>query len=49
MRTTLTVDDDGILTFPDEMLESLGWKEGDVLEWIDNQDGSFSLVKSDDV
>ena len=49
MRTTLTVDDDGILTFPDEMLESLGWKEGDMLEWIDNKDGSFSLVKPDDV
>ena len=49
MRTTLTVDDDGILTFPDELIEKLGWKEGDVLQWIDNQDGSFSLVKSDDV
>ena len=49
MRTTLTVDDDGVITFPDEMMEELGWKEGDVLEWIDNQDGSFSLVKSDDV
>jgi len=49
MRTTLTVDDDGILTFPDELIEKLGWKEGDVLQWIDNNDGSFSLVKSDDV
>ena len=49
MRTTLTVDDDGMITFPDEMMKELGWKEGDVLEWIDNQDGSFSLVKSDDV
>ena len=45
MRTTLTVDDDGVITFPDEMIEKLGWKEGDVLEWIDNKDGSFSLVK----
>ena len=45
MRTTLIVDDDGILTFPDEMIEKLGWKEGDMLEWIDNKDGSFSLVK----
>jgi len=45
MRTTLTVDDDGILTFPDELIEKLGWKEGDVLQWIDNKDGSFSLVK----
>ena len=49
MRTTLTVDDDGILTFPDELIEKLGWKEGDVLQWIDNKDGSFSLVKPDDV
>ena len=49
MRTTLTVDDDGILTFPDELIEKLGWKEGDVLQWIDNNDGSFSLVKSDDL
>ena len=45
MRTTLTVDDDGVLTFPDELIEELGWKEGDVLQWIDNKDGSFSLVK----
>ena len=47
MRTTLTIDDDGVLTFPDELIEKLGWKEGDVLEWIDNKDGSFSLVKKD--
>jgi bifunctional DNA-binding transcriptional regulator/antitoxin component of YhaV-PrlF toxin-antitoxin module len=45
MRTTLTVDDDGVITFPNEMMEKLGWKEGDVLEWINNKDGSFSLVK----
>ena len=49
MRTTLTVDDDGVITFPDEMIEKLGWKEGDVLQWIDNKDGSFSLVKPNDV
>jgi bifunctional DNA-binding transcriptional regulator/antitoxin component of YhaV-PrlF toxin-antitoxin module len=47
-ETTLTVDDDGVLTFPDELIEKLGWKEGDVLQWIDNKDGSFSLVKPDD-
>ena len=49
MKTTLTVDDDGVLTFPDELIEKLGWKEGDVLQWIDNNDGSFSLVKPNDV
>ena len=46
MRTTLTVDDDGILTFSLEILEATGWKEGDMLEWIDNKDGSFLLIKS---
>jgi bifunctional DNA-binding transcriptional regulator/antitoxin component of YhaV-PrlF toxin-antitoxin module len=49
MRTTLIVDDDGILTFPDELIEKLGWKEGDVLEWIDNKDGSFLLKKDERV
>ena len=45
MKTTLTVGDDGVLTFPEDFLEEVGWKEGDVLQWIDNNDGSFSLVK----
>ena len=44
-KYTLTVDDDGVLTLTPKILEATGWKEGDVLEWIDNKDGSFSLVK----
>ena len=47
MKTTLTVDENGILTFPDNILEKTGWKEGDVLEWIPNDDGSFTLVKKE--
>tara|TARA_Y100000004_G_scaffold108802_1_gene122025 strand:- start:40 stop:189 length:150 start_codon:yes stop_codon:yes gene_type:complete len=47
MKTTLTVDENGILTFPDDILESTGWKEGDVLQWIPNDDGSFTLVKKE--
>ena len=47
MKTTLTVDENGILTFPDNILEVTGWKEGDVLEWIPNDDGSFTLVKKE--
>ena len=49
MRTTLTVDDDGVITFPDEMMKTLGWKEGDVLQWVDNKDGSFQLKKDEGV
>ena len=45
MKTTLTVGDDGVLTFSEELLKETGWKEGDMLEWIDNHDGSFSLIK----
>ena len=48
MKTTLTVGDDGVLTFPEDFLKEVGWKEGDVLQWVDNNHGSFSLVKSDE-
>jgi bifunctional DNA-binding transcriptional regulator/antitoxin component of YhaV-PrlF toxin-antitoxin module len=42
MITTLTIDDDGVLTFTEEILQETGWKEGDMLEFIDNGD-SFIL------
>ena len=41
------VDEDGVLTLPDELWEKLGWEEGDVLEFIDQEDGSFHIVKVD--
>jgi len=47
-RWTVHVDEDGVLTLPDEVWTLLGWKEGDVLEWIDQEDGSFLLVKRED-
>ena len=49
MKTTLTVDDDGVLTFPPGFLDVLGWKEGDMLEWVDNKDGSFLLKKDEGI
>ena len=47
MKTTLTVDENGILTFSDELIKETGWKEGDVLEWNPNDDGSFTLTKKE--
>lgn len=44
-KYTIPIDDEGVVTFPDELMDQLDWHEGDVLEWIDNQDGSFSLKK----
>ena len=37
--------DDLILPFSEEMLDELGWKGGDVLEWIQNDDNSLTLKK----
>lgn len=50
--TTYTVElledgDDLMLPFPDEVLGKTGWKEGDVLDWKDNGDGSFSITKKE--
>ena len=33
------------ITFPDDLLEAANLKEGDVLEWIDQGDGSFKMIK----
>lgn len=41
--------DDVILPFPPELLESVKWKEGDALKWIDNQDGSWTIKKDDTI
>jgi len=47
MKWNLEVGEDGILTFPEDLLQTTGWKEGDVLEWIDRGDGSYELKKQD--
>lgn len=36
---------DAILMFPPDLLEKAGWKEGDTIEWIDREDGSWELKK----
>lgn len=48
---TLEEADDGsgdmVMPLPQDLLDGAGWKEGDVLEWIDNKDGSWSLKKKE--
>ena len=43
-------DSDGelVLPFSEETIEELGWTTGDTLQWIDNNDGTFSLKKYED-
>lgn len=39
------LDDEAFIELPEEMLESVGWKEGDTINWKDNEDGSWVLTK----
>ena len=44
---TFEEDKDGNLVLPisDEMMEELGWKIGDTINWTDNKDGSWTMSK----
>ncbi len=48
---TITLEDAGdgsgelIMPLPQTLLDGVGWEEGDLLEWIDNNDGTWSLKK----
>jgi hypothetical protein len=50
VKWQLPVEVDGLtgecfVTFPDDLLEAANLKEGDTVEWIDNNDGSFTMRK----
>jgi bifunctional DNA-binding transcriptional regulator/antitoxin component of YhaV-PrlF toxin-antitoxin module len=40
--------DEYFITLPDELVQSVGWEEGNVVEWRVNKDGSVSLEKIDE-
>lgn len=49
-NTTYTVtlegdEDECILPLPDEILDALDWQDGDMLEWIINDDNTITLKK----
>jgi hypothetical protein len=44
---TLTVEEGGIISLPQDLLDAAEWREGDCLHWIDRHDGSWQLVKED--
>ena len=41
-------DEDCFLPLPDEILDDLDWNEGDVLEWIVNDDNTITIRKAED-
>lgn len=44
----LPVDEDGVITFPADLIDQMGWSEGTVLEWDIREDGSISLKAATD-
>ena len=44
-KWVLPIDNDGVVLFPDDLLEAANLKEGDLIDWVDNGDGSFLLKK----
>ena len=42
------IGDDYFLTFTDDLLEELGWKVGDDLDWDLQSDGSILVTKHDE-
>ena len=45
---TVTLEEDGddcILPLPDEILDQLDWQEGDMLDWIVNDDNTITIKK----
>ena len=52
-NTTYTVilDEDGddvILPIPDEVMDSLGWNDGDMLEWLVNEEDNTVIIRKVD-
>lgn len=45
---TIPVDDDGMLTFPEDLVELMGWDEGTILSWDVRDDGCVYLTKAPD-
>ena len=43
--TLIEDGDDLILPLPERLLEEAGWNEGDILDWSDNGNGSWTLKK----
>jgi len=46
---TLEEAEDGsgdlVMPLPQDFLDQQGWREGDTLDWKDNEDGSWTLSK----
>ena len=44
----LPVDDEGVISFPADLIEAMGWEEGTVLSWAIREDGAVTLRPAND-
>ena len=44
---TVPIDDEGVIMFPDDLIEEMGWEEGTVLSWDVNDVGEVTLKATD--
>ena len=49
-RTVQVIEDPSnpeelLLDLGTELCEELGWKAGDIVQWIDNKDGTWQVIK----
>lgn len=47
-KWVLPVDEEGVITFPPELIEKMGWTEGTVLQWDVEADGKIKLTAASD-
>jgi len=47
-KWVVPVDEDGMITFPEELIDKMGWSEGTVLQWDIREDGAISLTAASD-
>lgn len=47
-KWVLPVDEDGVITFPPELIEKMGWSEGTILQWDVEPDGRIKLTAASD-
>ena len=43
----LPVDEEGVISFPEDLMNTMGWKEGTSLLWQVAPDGSIQLKSAD--
>ena len=42
---SINMDREGTFDFPEDLLEKLNWKVGDEVEWVNQDNGTFTLTK----